>query len=102
MVGRRCNFPLHMYAFYFACSLISACFQRGLAGTCLVYKIAGALAQSGGTLDQVYDMAQWVSSRVATIGVGLEHCHVCFLTIITTELPDNVNNNKIGPRDSCQ
>lgn len=42
----------------------------------LVYKIAGALAQRGGSLDEVYKIAQWVSSNVATVGVGLEHCHV--------------------------
>ncbi|KAI0731307.1 dihydroxyacetone kinase 1 [Earliella scabrosa] len=50
--------------------------RRGLAGTCLVYKIAGALAKRGASLDEVYNTAQWVASRVGTIGVGLEHCHV--------------------------
>ncbi|KAI8974531.1 dihydroxyacetone kinase [Trametes punicea] len=50
--------------------------RRGLAGTVLVYKIAGALARRGASLDEVYSMAQWVASRVGTIGVGLEHCHV--------------------------
>lgn len=50
--------------------------RRGLAGTCLVYKIAGAHAKRGASLNEVYDIAEWVSSRVGTIGVGLEHCHV--------------------------
>ncbi|KAF5336703.1 hypothetical protein D9758_015092 [Tetrapyrgos nigripes] len=50
--------------------------RRGLAGTVLVYKIAGALAHRGGSLDDVYNIAQWTANRVATIGVGLEHCHV--------------------------
>ncbi|KAI0741558.1 dihydroxyacetone kinase [Daedaleopsis nitida] len=50
--------------------------RRGLAGTCVVYKIAGALAKRGASLNEVYDTAQWVASRVGTIGVGLEHCHV--------------------------
>ncbi|TBU44014.1 dihydroxyacetone kinase 1 [Dichomitus squalens] len=50
--------------------------RRGLAGTCIVYKIAGALAKRGASLDEVHDTAQWVSSHVGTIGVGLEHCHV--------------------------
>ncbi|KAI0077705.1 dihydroxyacetone kinase [Panus rudis PR-1116 ss-1] len=50
--------------------------RRGLAGTVLVYKIAGALAQRGAGLEEVYSTAQWVASRVGTIGVGLEHCHV--------------------------
>ncbi|CAL1715006.1 unnamed protein product [Somion occarium] len=50
--------------------------RRGLAGTVLVYKIAGALAHRGASLEEVYDIAQWVASRIGTIGVGLEHCHV--------------------------
>ncbi|TFY51867.1 hypothetical protein EVJ58_g10338 [Rhodofomes roseus] len=50
--------------------------RRGLAGTCLVYKIAGALAKRGGSLDEVYAIAEYVAAHVGTIGVGLEHCHV--------------------------
>jgi len=50
--------------------------RRGLAGTVLVYKIAGALAQQGGSLDAVYNVAKYVSDNVVTIGCGLEHCHV--------------------------
>ncbi|KAF8159508.1 dihydroxyacetone kinase [Crassisporium funariophilum] len=50
--------------------------RRGLAGTVLVYKIAGALAHRGGSLDEVYSMATWISNRIATIGVSLGHTHV--------------------------
>ncbi|KAF9054528.1 dihydroxyacetone kinase [Panaeolus papilionaceus] len=50
--------------------------RRGLAGTTLVYKIAGALAERGASLDEVYNMATWISSRLATIGVSLGHTHV--------------------------
>ncbi|KAF4570084.1 Dihydroxyacetone kinase 2 [Pleurotus pulmonarius] len=50
--------------------------RRGLAGTVLVYKIAGALAERGGSLDEVYKYAQWVADHTVSIGVGLEHCHV--------------------------
>ncbi|EMD38913.1 hypothetical protein CERSUDRAFT_81702 [Gelatoporia subvermispora B] len=50
--------------------------RRGLAGTVLVYKIAGALAKRGGSLNEVYSVAEYVASRIGTIGVGLEHCHV--------------------------
>lgn len=57
-------------------SILKHRYTRGLAGTCLVYKIAGALARKGASLDEVYNTAQWISSRLATIGVGLEHCHV--------------------------
>ncbi|KAI0343088.1 dihydroxyacetone kinase [Trametopsis cervina] len=50
--------------------------SRGLAGTVLVYKIAGALARQGASLDEVYTTAEYIATRLATIGVGLEHCHV--------------------------
>ncbi|KAF8891150.1 Dak1 domain-containing protein [Mucidula mucida] len=50
--------------------------RRGLAGVVLVYKIAGALAARGANLDEVYSAAEYVASRIGTIGVGLEHCHV--------------------------
>ena len=51
--------------------------RRGLSGTVLVYKIAGALAHSGADLDQVYSVASWAAVNMTTIGVGLEHTHVC-------------------------
>jgi dihydroxyacetone kinase len=41
-----------------------------------VYKIAGALAQTGASLEEVFSVAEWVSKNIATVGVGLEHCHV--------------------------
>ncbi|KAG2129089.1 dihydroxyacetone kinase [Suillus bovinus] len=63
--------------------------RRGLAGVCLVYKIAGALAQTGASVDEVYDIAQYVSSRLGTIGVGLDHCHVPGTAIPDTYLGAN-------------
>ncbi|GJE91162.1 dihydroxyacetone kinase [Phanerochaete sordida] len=50
--------------------------RRGLAGTVLVYKIVGALARQGASLNEVYTTAEYLATRLATIGVGLEHCHV--------------------------
>lgn len=50
--------------------------RRGLAGTVLVYKIAGALAERGAPLEKVHAVAQWVTKNLGTIGAGLEHCHV--------------------------
>lgn len=49
---------------------------RGLAGTVLVYKIAGALAHRGGSLDEVYKIAEWTSQNIATVGTSLGHVHV--------------------------
>lgn len=48
----------------------------GLVGTVLVYKVAGALAAQGGSIDDVEALAKLVADNVATYGVGLEHCHV--------------------------
>jgi dihydroxyacetone kinase len=70
IVGRR--YGVHG-SYHFNISFVT----RGLAGTVLVYKIAGALANRGGSLEEVYTLAQWVASNIVTIGVGLEHCHVC-------------------------
>ncbi|GAA5940291.1 uncharacterized protein JCM15063_002590 [Sporobolomyces koalae] len=51
--------------------------RRGLAGTVLTYKIAGAFAaQEDTSLDEVEHLAQYVSTNCATMGMGLEHCHV--------------------------
>lgn len=50
--------------------------RRGLAGTVLVYKIASALADSGASLEDVHKLAEFVATRVGTIGAGLDHCHV--------------------------
>lgn len=49
---------------------------RGLAGNILVCKILGALAERGATLENVKAFGDAVVSNLASIGVGLEHCHV--------------------------
>ena len=72
IVGRRFVSPSLSHTYV----SIDLSAHRGLAGTVLVYKIAGALAERGASLDQVHDIAQWVASRIVTIGVALEHCHV--------------------------
>ncbi len=45
--------------------------RRGLAGTVLVHKAAGACAEAGGTLAEVAATARQVADAVGTIGVGL-------------------------------
>jgi dihydroxyacetone kinase len=49
---------------------------RGLAGTILVHKIAGASAESGATLDQVAAEARFAARSVKTMGVALSPCTV--------------------------
>ena len=50
--------------------------RRGLAGTVLVHKVAGALAESGATLAEVAAAARAVAANLGTIGVALSPCTV--------------------------
>jgi dihydroxyacetone kinase-like protein len=50
--------------------------RRGVAGTVLVEKIAGAAAQRGDDLDAVATVATKVNSQVRTMGVALTPCVV--------------------------
>ncbi len=50
--------------------------QRGIAGTVFVHKIAGAKAESGGTLLEVKKVAQKVIDNIASIGMSLGPCIV--------------------------
>ncbi|KAF9022134.1 hypothetical protein BGZ52_001213 [Haplosporangium bisporale] len=45
--------------------------QRGLAGTVLVYKLAGACAADGGSLEAVKQVAEYVASHTFSIGCAL-------------------------------
>ena len=49
---------------------------RGLAGTLLVHKIAGALARDGASLEEVTAAAQKVGTGARTIGMSLDTCTV--------------------------
>lgn len=50
--------------------------RRGVAGTVLVEKIAGAAAQRGDSLDQVTAVAEKVIAQVRSMGVALTPCVV--------------------------
>ena len=50
--------------------------RRGLAGTVLVHKVAGAAAEAGAPLEQVRAEAAAVAAAVGTMGVGLTPCTV--------------------------
>jgi dihydroxyacetone kinase-like protein len=50
--------------------------RRGVAGTVLVEKIAGAAAQRGDSLDQVADIATRVNAQTRSMGVALTPCVV--------------------------
>lgn len=50
--------------------------RRGIAGTVLVDKIAGALAAQGRSLQEVAKVAELVSNNLVSVGASLEHVHV--------------------------
>lgn len=50
--------------------------RRGIAGTVLVQKIAGALAAQGRSLKEVTKVANLVAENIVSVGASLEHVHV--------------------------
>jgi dihydroxyacetone kinase len=50
--------------------------RRGIAGTVLVQKIAGALAATGASLQEVHKVAKLVADNTVSIGSSLSHVHV--------------------------
>ena len=48
--------------------------RRGVAGIFFVYKAAGAMADSGASLDEVYRVADKANRNVRTVGVAVSPC----------------------------
>ena len=48
--------------------------RRGIAGMIFVFKIAGAIAESGASLDEVFNTAAEVNNNIRTLGVALSPC----------------------------
>jgi len=48
--------------------------RRGVAGEILMWKIGGAMAQKGGSLDEVIEAAQKAIDSTRSMGVGLSPC----------------------------
>lgn len=48
--------------------------RRGIAGTIFVHKIAGAKAEDGGTLEEVFNIAQKTVANVRSMGMAMSSC----------------------------
>ncbi len=48
--------------------------RRGLAGCIPLFKVAGAAAEAGGSLDEVLAVAEKFNSRIATLAVAMTGC----------------------------
>ncbi|OFI39368.1 dihydroxyacetone kinase subunit DhaK [Arthrobacter sp. SW1] len=70
--------------------------RRGVGGTVLVEKIAGASAVRGDTLDAVTGVAETVARNVRTMGVALSGCIVPHAGVPSFELADDEIEIGIG------
>ena len=70
--------------------------RRGVAGTVLVEKIAGAAAQRGDDLDGVLAIAEKVNSQVRSMGVALTACTVPHAGKPSFDLPEDEIEIGIG------
>ena len=48
--------------------------RRGIAGMIFVFKVAGAIAETGASLDDVFKTATEVNSNIRTLGVAVSPC----------------------------
>lgn len=70
--------------------------RRGVAGTVLVHKIAGAAAEKGGSLKEVKAAAENAISNVRSIGFALSSCTVPAKGTSTFELKENEMEYGVG------
>ncbi|MCL2856256.1 MAG: dihydroxyacetone kinase subunit DhaK [Oscillospiraceae bacterium] len=70
--------------------------RRGVAGTVLVHKIAGAAAERGDSLPEVKAMAEKVVSNVKSIGFALTSCTVPAKGAPTFELAESEMEYGVG------
>ena len=70
--------------------------RRGVAGTVLVHKIAGAAAEKGGSLKEVKAAAENAISNVRSIGFALSSCTVPAKGTPTFELKENEMEYGVG------
>jgi len=50
--------------------------RRGIGGVIMVLKCCGALAELGGSLSEVYQLAKQVAGNMVSVGASMEHVHV--------------------------
>jgi len=70
--------------------------RRGIAGIFYIYKIAGACAEEGYSLDEVKRIAQKTCFNVRTLGVGLSPCIIPEVSKPTFEIRENEMEIGVG------
>ncbi|KAF2140723.1 uncharacterized protein K452DRAFT_273501 [Aplosporella prunicola CBS 121167] len=62
--------------------------RRGIAGTALVQKLAGALSAKGASLQEVAGLARLACDNLASIGASLAHVHVPGRSVVESPVDD--------------
>lgn len=70
--------------------------RRGVAGTVIVEKIAGAAAEAGADLETLRELGERVNGRTRSMGVALTSCTVPEAGRPTFELPDDAMEMGVG------
>ncbi|NLG88622.1 MAG: dihydroxyacetone kinase subunit DhaK [Clostridiaceae bacterium] len=70
--------------------------RRGVAGTVLVHKVAGAAAEEGLDLQAVKEIGQHAANNVRTIGFALDSCVVPASGVPTFEISDGEMEYGVG------
>ena len=61
--------------------------RRGLAGCIPLMKVAGAVAETGASLEEVFSVAEKFNGRMATLAVAMSGCTHPQTGLLITELP---------------
>jgi triose/dihydroxyacetone kinase / FAD-AMP lyase (cyclizing) len=70
--------------------------RRGVAGEILMWKVAGAAAARGETLDEVIRLAQKTIDRTRSVGIGLSSCVIPAVGKANFTIPDGQMEVGIG------
>ncbi|KAI0199357.1 dihydroxyacetone kinase [Astrocystis sublimbata] len=69
--------------------------RRGIAGTVLVHKIAGALAAQGYALGDVAKVARLAANNIVSVGASLKHVHVPGRAPIDPKAEGSLGTNEV-------
>ena len=69
--------------------------RRGIAGSILVLKICGALAELGGSLTDVYQVATQVAGNIMSVGSSMDRAHVPGRVFTLTGSEENIPPGEI-------
>lgn len=70
--------------------------RRGIAGDFFVFKIAGAAADRGESLDRVVQLTQKANAHTRSMGVALEPCSLPQTRQVNFEIPDDMMEIGMG------